>query len=450
MLKKVEEFIKINKMISPGDRVVAGVSGGADSVCLLDVLNHLSGKIGFTLSVIHVNHMIRGEEAERDEEYVKKLCQSYQIPLFCVHRDVTKLAGERGISLEEAGRQVRYEAFDSIVESDKIAVAHHGNDQAETVLYHIIRGSSVKGAGGMKPVRDKIIRPLLCVSRQEIEVYLEKRNIDFCTDSTNLTVDYTRNKLRNIVLPFLKENINPDVVSNINELALDLQESYDYIHSQAESVFQDCRINESGISIKTNRLMKEPSVIQREVIMMMVKEAAGTVKDITRKHISAAADLLYKPVSKKVNLPYGLTAVRGYEELILRNGYADGCNESYFMKCREEDFDFQILESVDSWEKITNDYTKVFDYDKIKGNLKIRKRMAGDYITLDCAGSKKLLKAYFIDEKIPREERSKIWVLAEDSHILWIVGYRISAAYKVSPETKRILKVTIRRKENGI
>lgn len=456
MLKKVEEFIRENQMISPGDRVVAGVSGGADSVCLLDILNRLSKMLSFSLEAVHVNHMIRGEEANRDEEYVKNLCRKLQVPLRCIHRDIPKLSKESGESLEEAGRRARYEAFYSIEGVDKIAVAHHADDQAETVLYNIFRGSSLKGAGGMRPVRDKVIRPLLCVSRKEIEDYLSVRNMTFCTDSTNFSNEYTRNKIRNDIIPLVREAVQRDVVSNLNDFSQDMRESYEYIRKKAEDVLNECRRDENTetgqIILDGNMLLSEPSVIRREVIMLSIRELSGTLKNITRKHISSVEELLTKPVSRQTDLPYGIVAVRDYDSIILRkkDRNVQEQEENPFVSLKEGDFEFEVLDYEGNWEIITNDYTKVFDYDKIKGNVKVRKRMPGDYIILDGSGNRKLLKSYFIDEKIPRRLRDKIWLLAEDSHVLWIVGYRISAAYKADGTTKRILKATIRRKRNGI
>lgn len=456
MRKKVEEFIRRKHMISSGERIVVGVSGGADSMCLLDVLSYLAPVMNFSIQAVHVNHMIRGEEADRDEAFVRAYCMQRGIKLQCVHIDVKKMAKETGESLEEAGRKARYEAFESVAGADKIAVAHHGDDQAETVLYNIFRGSSIRGIGGMRPMRDKVIRPLLCVSRKEIEAYLEECHIEYCTDSTNLSDEYTRNKIRNVMIPYVQENINHDAVENVNELSRDMQEAYEYINSQAQKVYEaSCMkscTDDERIRLDIKVLIKEPSIIRREVIMIALRAVAGTLKDITRKHVNSVEELIEKSVSKKRDLPYGITVVRGYEELaFLREGQELLMDEDNpFWQLHEDSFELQVLDYDGDWEKLTNDYTKVFDYGKIKGNVEIRKRLPGDYITLDGSEKKKLLKAYFIDEKVPRGQRDKIWVLAEASHVLWVVGYRTSAAYKTDETTKKILKVTVRRSQNGI
>lgn len=452
MLKKIEEYILKNNMIHQGERILVGVSGGADSVCLLDVLNCLSPKLQCSLKVVHVNHLLRGTEAECDELFVRRLCERYELPCICIQKNVREMSEQLGISLEEAGRKARYEIFDSMEDIDKIAVAHHGDDQAETVLYNIIRGSSLKGAGGMRPVRDKIVRPLLCVTRKEIEQYLKERGMEYCTDSSNLENEYTRNKLRNTVIPFLKEEINPAVCANLNGFAEQLREYYDYVALQAREAWKQYCEGEDVLALDVEGLKTEHSVIRREVIMMALKTLAGTAKDFTGKHVEAVEELLDRQVSKQVHLPYGIVAMRCYQKIVIKYDRTVFEESVPFGDYGEEDFQFSIMEKPEGfqWEKFTNDYTKVFDYDKINVNLKLRKRMPGDYLIMDDSGRRKRLKSYFIDEKIPQSTRDKVWILADGSHVLWIVGYRTSAAYKVSSETKKLLVVTIRRNTDGI
>lgn len=445
MFTKVKNFIINNKMLAPGDHVVVGVSGGADSVCLLDILCRLSKEYNIKITVVHVNHMIRGEEADSDEAYVKELCEKNNVGFVSVHKDIPQIAIDNKESLELSGRRARYEAFESIKEADKIAVAHHGDDQAETVLFNIFRGSSLKGAGGIRPVRDKIIRPLMCVSRNDIEQYLAERKLEFCTDSTNNQLDYTRNKMRNVIIPYVKENINREVVNSINELAADMQECYDYILEQAKCVYQRCTQRESGLRVCVSELINEPDIIRRQVLMMAVDEITGSLKDITRKHIQSVDGLLFKDVSKMVDLPGGLQVVRRYESLEFKFN-EELLAETEYELIKEEDFAFETIDFDGDWQKLTNDYAKVFDCDKIKGTVVLRKRLPGDYFVMDNSGRRKLLKNYFIDKKIPQKVRDSIWLLADGSHILWIVGYRVSEEYKTSQSTKKVLKVTVRRK----
>lgn len=455
MLNRIEEFMDRYHMTADGDHIIAGVSGGADSVCLLSVLKELSPRRHFTLEAVHVNHMLRGSEAERDAAYVADLCAAWGIPLVTVSCDVEEYAGIHHMSLEEAGRKLRYEAFRNraaVSGHARIAVAHHGNDQAETVLYQMLRGSSLKGAGGIRPVRGNIIRPLLCLTRCEIEQYLNEKKISFCTDSTNLLDDYARNKIRNRVIPYLTEEINAEAVSNINHLAYDLQEGYDYICRQAEKILENTVKEEHKISFPVKGLLGEPSVLRREAFRMAMEMLSGTAKDITRKHIEAVEHLLFGQVSKQAALPYHMTAFRDYDRLVICNAGTENIRDfTYsFENCTPQDFSWEICDFDDSLKKNINDYTKILNYDKIYNTIEIRKRLPGDYITIDRNGKRKLLKAFFIDEKIPKEYRDKIWLVTEGSHVLWIVGYRISEIVRVSDTTGKVLKITVRRKEYEI
>ena len=455
MLNKIEKFMDTNHMISDGEHIIVGVSGGADSVCLLAVLKELAHKRKFELEALHVNHLLRGSEADSDAAYVGKLCEAWGITLHSVSCDVAGYAKEYHMSLEEAGRKLRYEELQRRAgryEQAKIAVAHHQDDQAETVLYQMLRGSSLKGAGGIRPVRGNIIRPLLCVTRREIESYLQDRNIVFCVDKTNLEVDYARNKLRNVVIPYLTKEINKESVSNLNHLAGDLQEGYDYICAQAQKIFDEAVKKEHRISFLAERLMETPSVLRRETIRMALEELSGTSKNITRKHIEAVEELIFGQVSKRVTLPYCLTAFRDYELLVICKETEKDLQEfSYpFLDCVPEDFQWYTADFDGDWKKITNDYTKVLNYDTIKDTIEIRKRLPGDYITIDRSGKRKLLKTFFIDQKIPKEYRDRIWLVTSGSHVLWVVGYRISEVLKTTKATARVLVVTVRRKEHGV
>ncbi len=451
MQKKIKALIQRENLIQKGDKVLVGVSGGADSVCLFDILYNLCDELSFSLTVVHINHMIRGAEADADEAYVRKLCSGRGVEFhsFCV--DVPQKAEKLGISSEEAGRMARYEIFNSL-DADKIAVAHHMNDQAETVLHHIFRGSSIGGVGGMDYSNGKIIRPLLDVSRNEIEKYLDERKIDFCIDSTNLENDYTRNKLRNVLIPYVKENFNSNIVHTLCELAQDARETDAFIHSYAQKVFDEvCSIpsdDAQRIIISKKLLSDNAQVIVREVLMMAMQRVSHKQKDITRAHVESLKKLLEGPVSKTVSLPYKMRAFAGYDAITIERTYENDSNSESVQ--RDYEINMEVMPYEQNWEKISNDYTKVFDYDKIKNNIVIRKRMPGDYIIFDEAGHRKLLKEYFINEKVPRSVREELPLVCDGSHVMWIVGYRMSAAYKADRTTKRILVVTVRRNRDGI
>ncbi|MDE6539854.1 MAG: tRNA lysidine(34) synthetase TilS [Ruminococcus sp.] len=242
MTDKIFSFIKKYNMINKGDTVICGLSGGADSVCLLVVLYRISRKIGFSVKALHVNHCLRGDESNRDENFCRKLCRELNIPFKAVSCNVTAFAEENGLSIEESARKLRYEIFSENSVGAKIATAHNANDNLETVIFNLVRGSALKGLSGIPPVRDNIIRPLLVVSRAEIEEYLRNIGQNYVTDSTNLSDDYTRNKIRHQVLPVLC-GINPSLIeTSVNSIDAVRSENF-MIEEQTEKAFSECRQN---------------------------------------------------------------------------------------------------------------------------------------------------------------------------------------------------------------
>ena len=223
MKQKVKETIKKYNLINSGDRIVLGVSGGPDSIAMLDILRQLRDEIKFEIYVVHINHNIRGKDADEDEEYVKKYCENYNIKCFSKKIDVPTIAQNEKIGTEEAGRKVRYEYFDEILQktnSNKIGIAHNKNDKVETIIMHLLRGSGVSGLRGIEPIREnKFIKPLIECDRQEIEKYCKENNLQPRIDKTNFENEYTRNKIRNIVIPYIKEQFNPNIIETITRLS---------------------------------------------------------------------------------------------------------------------------------------------------------------------------------------------------------------------------------------
>ncbi len=378
MVEKVYKYINDNNMLDGCRHIAVGVSGGADSVCLIIVLHNIIKKYGLDieLTAVHVNHGIRGAEADRDEVFTRKLCESLGLPLVVRAVDVPKLASENGLSCEEAGRKVRYEILGGLAgSSGRIAVAHHMDDEAETVLLNIFRGCGLKGAGGIAPVRDNIIRPLLCVSRSEIEAYLKSIGQDYVTDSTNFSGDYTRNRLRNDIIPLIKSGFNPNVVERVCDMAEEMRGTEEYIKQQAEAlgavvcsyyggaeevmsdgrersaVTEEVTVREESAAaeevgsggrersaairrckVDLEQFKAIPRVLQRRVIAGALAELSGSCKDIYRKHIDAVLELMDMQAGKEIHLPYGITAARSGEAVEMLKGYDNGsaCDREIF------------------------------------------------------------------------------------------------------------------------
>ncbi len=460
MLDRVRAFTEKYQMIRPGDRIVAGISGGADSVCLLFLLKELCGEKGAALSAVHVNHCLRGAEADGDEAYVRELCGSLEVPLSVRSFDVQGRAKREHLTLEEAGRLCRYEAFAEEAErlgGARIAVAHHAGDQAETVLFQLFRGSGLKGLSGMSPARDNIIRPLLCAEREEIETWLTGRGIAWRTDSTNLSMDYTRNRIRGDILKTARESVNAKAIRHVAEAAAELGEVEAFLERKTAEAYRLCVREEDGARfVFTNAFsMQDPLIGSRLLRRCMVE--LGGLKDVERVHIEMLRELFEKQTGSRMDLPGGRSARREYEGVRLSRSekparQQDGEKTSPISFCPEipgsvairgQKWKFTLYpeEKIEIIPQKT--YTKWFDYDKIKKCLEIRGRKPGDYLEINRAHGRKKLKAYLIDEKVPVSERDELLLLADGAHIVWIPGHRISEAYKVTEETRNILKVQI-------
>lgn len=443
MLEEVYRYIKNNKMTEPGDTVLVGLSGGADSVCLLYVLSCLRERLGIRLHAVHVHHGIRGEEADRDAAYAESICADLNVSYDEVHYDIPAMAKERHLTEEEAGRIARYECFESWVSSgraQKIAVAHNKNDNAETILFNLLRGSGVRGLSGMQPVRGNIIRPLLAVERKDIEAFIDSVGIRYCTDSTNLSEDYTRNRIRRNILAYAVSEINEGAVENIVQAGSRLAEAEEYLSHEAERIFDNIADIKTGQIIIDNGILRElPPIMRKYLVMHAFEKLCGRRKDITMRHIESAAAMADKDTGHILNLPYGMTAVRSYEKLILRNCLYEPDSSGF----SAENVKMRMLKREKGQIIPQNMYTKWFDYDKISNTVEVRTRRTGDVIEVLPGGHKKTVARYMIDNRIPAEKRDKILLLADNENIIWIIGYRISERYKVTESTENILEVSV-------
>ncbi|MEE1444056.1 MAG: tRNA lysidine(34) synthetase TilS [Blautia sp.] len=441
--ERVFSYIEKYNMIEAGSQVIVGISGGGDSVCLLFLLSRYQKRRPFHLLGIHVNHGIRGQEALRDQEYAKKLCERLGVPFTVYTYSVPAIAQQEKRSLEEAGRMVRRRAFEekaaSLGKKAVIALAHHENDNAETVLHNLIRGTKAAGMGGIRPIQEigegvAYIRPLLKVTREEIETYLRQQQISWMTDSTNQELEYTRNRIRHRIIPEM-EKINPKAVSHIAQAADTFQAIEEYLTGQADMLYREyVEQRENGYWIR-KELFLEKELMQSYVIRMVLEQAADKKQDLTAFHVESILSLGKGRTGASVSLPGGVLASQVYGDLYVR------LPDSGEAPLKELELEIFPWENQQIPEKT---YTKWFDYDKIKSSLEIRHRKPGDFLTITDTGGRKKLKDYFIDCKIPREEREKVTLLAEGSHILWVVGYRISQYYKVTSQTKTVLKVHVK------
>lgn len=453
--QKTWQFIEKFHMLSEGTGVVVGLSGGADSVALLEMLCSLRESMKFRLAAVHVHHGIRLEAGE-DADFCRRLCMEKQVDFFLEYVNVPELAKDLGLSLEEAGRNARYQLFEAYrrkLNMDVIAVAHHQNDQAETMLFQLFRGSGLRGLAGMSPIRGTIIRPLLAVTREEIEEYLQEKNLCYVTDATNASTEYARNKVRHRIIP-VGEEISAGAVEHMSRTAGQLREVLDFMEQQARAFLKEHGTECDGeLQVSVEALSGVHPALQKMIITEAVARTFRSRKDITEKHVQSILSLLSKNGEKKICLPGGGQVVKRYKEIVFQYGKADILEDAFEARQIEpgETYflpDGTILETKllfeNNLENIPkNDCTKWFDYDKIKGVLFLRTREKGDYLMIRDDGATKSLQDYLVNEKVPKAVRDRLPVLADEHHIMWVLGKRISAHYKVTEQTKRILQVHI-------
>lgn len=440
---RVKKYIVDNIGIADEDIIVMGVSGGADSMSLLFLLH----SFGYDVRVVHVNHCIRGLDAEKDAEFIREYCNNAEIPCEVVVRDIPQIARNNHESLEEAGREVRYNEFEKLADSIEkeeakkvyIAVGHHMNDQAETILHNLVRGTGIHGLTGMAPKQDRIIRPLLCLTRMEIDSFVKENKIPFVTDYTNNETRYTRNSIRHRIIPDM-ENINERAIEHISNTAKRLRQIDNYLEKISKELYSKyVTVNSGSFELSLEIFDKEERIIVEEVVRLIVKNCTGRLKDISSDHIGLIYEFHDKQTGKRLDLPYGLRIVKNYNDLqFIVDDNLNALSEN------EINTVLKVLEVTDSFDKASypvETYTKWFDYDKIVDGALWRYRRSGDKISIN-GGSQKL-QDFFTKQKIPQQKRDKILLLADGDEIIWVVGYRISEKYKVSDATTKILEAKI-------
>jgi len=490
-----------NDLISKGDHIVVGLSGGPDSVCLFFALYNLMDELELTLSTVHVNHKFRPGAAEEDQEYVENLSRKLGIRQTSVVKDCNIVAKEYGITSEEAGRRVRYEAFDA--EADyvlthlgkrkdqiKIAVAHNADDQAETILFRLIRGTGTDGLSGIerKRLSEKgytIIRPILGIKRSDIEAFCDELGLSPRIDHTNLEPIYSRNKIRLGLIPYISENFNENITEALNRLATIAGEDKEYLWQKTEEAYAAAKVTaESEVVLSLEALKSSSKAIRHRMIMKAFSEI-GLSRDIGQAHMESADALIERGVTgKTAEFPYGYSMVTRYGEVAFKAPYSETVNKKTddenpgHLKSQNQGLEAHVI-SLHEWNAFSisrrNSHKNyaAFDFDLISEKVAIptgsqgkdskntfpvviRTRQAGDYIRL-ASGTKKL-QDFFVDNKVPRDQRDTIKVVAMGNEILWIPGRdsgienvslergRYSSNYSVSGTTKQVLILELAQK----
>lgn len=441
MINKVRETIKKYSMINSGDTVTVGLSGGADSVCLLHILLELQDEFGFTVKAAHINHGIRGAEADSDEAFVRRLCDENGIELAVFHKDIPREAEKSGESEEECGRRIRYECFSSL--SGKIATAHSLTDSVETTVFNLVRGSSLKGACGIPAVRGDIIRPLIECDSEEIRAYCREQGYDFVTDSTNLETEYTRNFIRQEILPRF-ERINSGYARALSRFQMTARRDSELLDRLARE-FTDANL--SGRGLPCDKLMGADIAVRTRAIAGYIKSVSGT--DPEFRHIEFISEHLGKDFSLQLNKEYTAGVKNGYFS-VFRNEEKSDEKFCFELKLGKNETPMGNIEiSVSDRNKIKfnkKDTDSVFvcniDYDKIDRNTAvIRSRNDGDKITLAKRGVTKSLKKLYNELKIPTSIRSGVPVIADGEKVIWVFGAGYNKKCEITETTTKIMTI---------
>jgi len=452
MVERVREFAHREGLLSQDDRVVVAVSGGPDSVALLDMLDRLRGELGLVLFVVHLDHCLRGKEAREDAEFVEDVARSRGLPFVLGVEDVAEFARREGCSVEEGAREVRYRFLERVarnLRADKVALGHTRDDQAETVLMRLIRGGGRRGLGGMAPRRGKFVRPLLQISRREILDYLREGGLPFKEDSTNRDLSFLRNRVRHILLPLLEKRFNPGISEVLSKEAEVWRAEDEYLETLAERAFEDILRDrgEKRIVLDIGGLLRYHIAIRRRVARLAYREVTGDLPDFeaTERLLRAAEE------GGWVDLPGGVRAQRAGGVLALRRGEVPPFRYPLAVSGRTMVREAGLILEAELVgrpppEVLKGDgCTAYIDWRAVKGNLWVRSRLPGDRIRpFGMCGTRKV-KDVLIDGKVPRLLRDKVPLVVDEEGVLWVVGVCLSERARVGEETERVLRITARK-----
>ncbi|GBE31785.1 tRNA(Ile)-lysidine synthase [bacterium BMS3Bbin05] len=452
ILEKTIQTIKKYSMLSTGDRILVALSGGPDSVCLLHILNKVKSDYNLLLYAIYVDHGLRPKETPGEVDFCRALCKSMGVQFEVKEINVNSSPLVKKSGKQGAARALRYKAIAetaSELNADKIAVAHHKNDQAETILINLLRGSGMKGLTGISPVRKNIIRPLIDVGKEEIIDYLSNIREGYMVDSSNLGNAYLRNKIRAFIIPELK-NLNPGIVETLNRTAEILTQENDYLEMAVTRTMIRLfsRKTESRIEMFLIPMETIPAVLLRRILRRTIAEITE-LKSLSLRNIEDIIELIKRGKSgDRIYLPNNLRAIRNYSLLVLTTELPSRL-KTYSLKAGDDLLLREtglVLKAQISDRQPDSDGKSiaVFDLARIYLPLTVRARKKGDFFFPAHFGKKKKLQDFFVDEKVPRDERDSVPLICSGDNIIWVVGYRPDDRYIPDKNTKEFLTITSR------
>ena len=467
----VKAAIATHKMLTPGDRVLVGVSGGPDSMALLHLLDRMHRRLAVDIGVAHLNHGLRGATAERDADAVGRTAAAMGYPFHTIRADVKKVKRHLGLSLEAAARRVRYAFFNKVMTDsayNKLALGHHMEDNAEQMLMALLRGAGTRGLSGIRPVRDsRIVRPLINARRAQIDAYVKANHIVCMLDESNNDLRFVRNRIRHRLLPILASEYNPRITEQLNRLADLIRTEEEWIEGVVSGAYERVCLyhGATSLALSVTKLIQTHPAERRRMIRMALKDVSGSLQRISFSHVQSVLDLLMDgSAERESHLPGGILVRRSGNQLILMlttnrgrgkrdsgAGWAHSPVETVidapFPRTVEIDrlgigLRFSVCDRrrLPQWSEI-GPKQAYLDLDRLAPPLIVRRPRPGDRFRPLGAGGSQKLKKFFIDHHVPRKERARVPVLSDGRRIVWIVGQRIDDAVKVTSASSRILGV---------
>ena len=430
MYHTVRHYIEHEQLLSEGATVIVGLSGGCDSMVLLHVLH----RMGYRCIAAHCNFHLRGEESDHDEQFVRNFCQEQDIPLAMTHFETIAYAQEHQLSIELAARELRYEWFESLYldyQAEAIVVGHHADDQAETLLMHLVRGSGLNGLCGMLPKNGHIVRPLLCVSREAIEQYAQQEHLRYVTDSTNSDTQYRRNYFRHEVIPLL-EKLNPQIISTLSRTCQHLQGYQQFIQAETTRLREKCLVKEGNTDyIDLQQLCRHESWETWLYELLTPYGLQGDqVEQLTRSIHAQHSGKQYMSASHRCLLDRTKLIL---QPLVSKTEVVPTLLQHTFP--RKDMGAFPLADAP----------TVCIDADKVKGTLHLRHWQEGDtFRPIGMKGNKKL-SDFFTDQKLSVFEKEEVWIVCDDEHIVWVAGHRMDDRYKITADSRTILELTLQK-----
>jgi tRNA(Ile)-lysidine synthase len=454
---KVYEIIVNHNMINEGDIVLVGVSGGADSLALLHVLRRLKKRISIQIYVAHVNHGLRGDAGDADEKFVADICGHWNIPFYSKKVNVSDMAEKWGLTEEETGRKVRYDFFyDTIreINGSRIALAHHRDDQVETIIHNLIRGCGLHGLHGMLPVRDDlIIRPLLYISREEIEEYCRKHDLDYRIDITNQDTVYTRNRIRHKLIPYIKHHFNASFSETIIRMAEIIRYEDDFISTYCSTLFKEHAIRESDkISIPLEQFLEYHMAVKRRIVRLCMQILRKDLTNVQANHIDSVIALaVNSKVGSLIKLPGNITITKDYQFIVFSNilDIKRIPAFDYLLTVPGKVYIQELNMAIESRRMLKKNDLYIdpwciyIDEEAVNGDLRIRNRRTGDRFKPFGMNGTKKLKDYFIDKKVQKNQRDAVPLVVDMHSIVWVVGYQCNEDYRIRSNTKTLIEIRV-------